>query len=206
MKTEDESMNRTLNLYLAGIGGQGVVTLAGLICEAAMRQALPALSYVTKGMAQRGGTVSVQLRLGVADACPALSPATADIVVAMEAAEAYRALGYLRRGGECLYSAERVLPTSTQLGHDAYPDEAPLQAAVAALEGRWRRLNPRDMPRGTRANLCMLGLLANTGLRSMLDEGCLLQTLREKWPAHADENEAAFLAGAALSGKETACV
>ena len=52
------------DIYLVGVGGQGVLTIGNLITEAAAHQSIPVSFYPTKGMAQRGGAVKAQLRLG----------------------------------------------------------------------------------------------------------------------------------------------
>ena len=52
----------TYDIYLVGVGGQGVLTIGEIITETAFRAGLPVNFYPTKGMAQRGGFVKAQLR------------------------------------------------------------------------------------------------------------------------------------------------
>ena len=54
----------TYDIYLVGVGGQGVLTIGEIIAETAFRAGLPVNFYPTKGMAQRGGFVKAQLRIG----------------------------------------------------------------------------------------------------------------------------------------------
>ena len=54
----------TYDIYFVGVGGQGVLTIGEIITEAAYRKGLPVNFYPTKGMAQRGGFVKAQFRLG----------------------------------------------------------------------------------------------------------------------------------------------
>ena len=48
---------QTYDIYLVGVGGQGVLTIADLITRTAFRKGIPVNYYPTKGMAQRGGFV-----------------------------------------------------------------------------------------------------------------------------------------------------
>ncbi len=52
------------DIYLVGVGGQGILTLADLIMRAAVHKGHPVSFFPTKGMAQRGGVVKAELRLG----------------------------------------------------------------------------------------------------------------------------------------------
>ncbi len=54
----------TFDLYFVGVGGQGVLTIGEIIAETAFRKGIPVNFYPTKGIAQRGGFVKAQLRLG----------------------------------------------------------------------------------------------------------------------------------------------
>ncbi len=60
------------DIYLVGVGGQGVLTIGEIITETAFRAGLPVNFYPTKGMAQRGGFVKAQLRIGRATPGPAI--------------------------------------------------------------------------------------------------------------------------------------
>ena len=52
------------DIYLVGVGGQGLLTIADIITAAAVQKGIPVNFYPTKGMAQRGGFVKAQVRLG----------------------------------------------------------------------------------------------------------------------------------------------
>ena len=52
------------DIYITGVGGQGVLTIADILTTAAFKKGLPVNYYPTKGMAQRGGFVKAQLRFG----------------------------------------------------------------------------------------------------------------------------------------------
>ena len=82
-----------LNIYLVGVGGQGLVTFATVLGDAAIRAGYKALIAETHGLSQRGGSVDVHVRIGDVDA-PLIPRGGADVVVAFEILEAFRAVDY----------------------------------------------------------------------------------------------------------------
>ncbi len=85
-------------ILLAGIGGQGVLFAHQVIAECAVAQGLNVTGAETHGMSQRGGAVVSHLKIGDTPA-PLIRQGTADFILALEAAEAYRNLPYVRSGG-----------------------------------------------------------------------------------------------------------
>jgi len=77
------------DVYIAGIGGQGILTLARVLAYAAFKSGLNVIVAETRGLSQRGGSVGVYVRLGDVYA-PV--PSVSDLVIALEALEALRAL------------------------------------------------------------------------------------------------------------------
>ena len=69
---------------LGGVGGQGIITMSEIIGEAAMRADIPVTSSETHGMAQRGGSVVVQIKLGKTKVSPTIAEGQADLLVALE--------------------------------------------------------------------------------------------------------------------------
>lgn len=83
-----------LNIIVTGVGGQGQITLARVIAEAALIRGINAIVAETHGLSQRGGTVIVHVRLGNADA-PLIPPGAAHTLLSMELIEAARYSYYL---------------------------------------------------------------------------------------------------------------
>ncbi|MEM0350698.1 MAG: 2-oxoacid:acceptor oxidoreductase family protein, partial [Archaeoglobaceae archaeon] len=67
-----------LNILVLGVGGQGAITTAHLIARAALKAGLNVISAETHGMAQRGGSVEVHVRIGDVFA-PLIPEGSADI-------------------------------------------------------------------------------------------------------------------------------
>ena len=92
------------NIYLAGVGGQGIGLLTETLMRAADHAGLKVKGVDTHGLAQRGGVVISQLRFGDTVHSPLIPEGDADMVVALERHEALRALNtFLKDGGTVIY-------------------------------------------------------------------------------------------------------
>ena len=85
-------------IVCVGTGGQGIILLTRVLCEAGRREGVPVLSAETHGMAMRGGSVVCQVKLG-AFASPLILPGRADVLLGLEAEEAEQHRYYLGAGG-----------------------------------------------------------------------------------------------------------
>ena len=97
------------DVILAGVGGQGVLSVAAIIARGAMIDGLLVRQSEVHGMAQRGGAVQAHLRLSedriVSDL---IGKASADMILAMEPIESLRYLEYLKPEGILVSSADPV--------------------------------------------------------------------------------------------------
>jgi indolepyruvate ferredoxin oxidoreductase, beta subunit len=130
------------DIYLVGVGGQGVLTIGEIITETAFRVGLPVNFYPTKGMAQRGGFVKAQCRIGRATPGPAIPEGGADLVIATEVSEALKAVKFVKRGGDFVLFAYAWAPTAVMLGKATYPRVG----GGAGAGARGRRATCRDRP------------------------------------------------------------
>ena len=88
------------NIILAGVGGQGILTIASIIDLAAMHSGLNVKQAEVHGMSQRGGDVQSNLRISDEEIYSDLIPkGKADIILAMEPLEALRYVSYLQEDG-----------------------------------------------------------------------------------------------------------
>src|SRR3990172_9815247 len=93
-----------LNIILAGVGGQGILTIAQAISMAAMRRGWTVKQAEVHGMSQRGGAVYSHLRLADHEIhSDLISLGECDLILAMEPLEALRYVPYLREAG-CIVS------------------------------------------------------------------------------------------------------
>jgi indolepyruvate ferredoxin oxidoreductase beta subunit len=88
------------DIVLAGVGGQGILTLAVLIVNAAMREGLNVRQAELHGMSQRGGAVEAHVRLSDGPLFSNLvAKGRADLILGTEPLEALRQIDYLSPGG-----------------------------------------------------------------------------------------------------------
>ena len=89
-----------VDIILCGVGGQGILTIATIIGEAAMAEGLYLKQAEVHGMSQRGGDVHSMLRLSSEPiASDLVARGAADVVISMEPMEALRYLPYLKPDG-----------------------------------------------------------------------------------------------------------
>ena len=111
------------NVLLAGIGGQGVLTAAQLLAEAAAHAGYDAKKSEVHGMAQRGGVVTSHVRFGTKVYSPIIAPGAVDLLVAFEAAEGLRWRTEIRPNGRIVVNCLQVPPPVVNLGLFEYPHD-----------------------------------------------------------------------------------
>lgn len=89
-----------LDIILSGVGGQGILSIAAIIGEAALEEGLHIKQAEVHGMSQRGGDVQSNLRIS-SDAIYSdlIAKGTADAIISLEPMEALRYLPYLSQQG-----------------------------------------------------------------------------------------------------------
>ncbi len=116
------------DIILAGVGGQGVLSLSAIIAFSAMKEGLQAKQSEVHGMAQRGGAVSANLRLSDSPIASDLIPrGTAAMILSMEPLESLRYLEYLSPDGTLITSTDPVMNISD------YPDVDGLLKNISTL-------------------------------------------------------------------------
>ena len=116
------------DIILAGVGGQGILTIATIIGDAAAMAGVNLKQAEVHGMSQRGGDVQSNLRLSTeAIYSDLIKQGAADIIISMEPMEALRYLPYLGDNG--------VVVTSSNAFKNIlnYPDEEALMGELQAL-------------------------------------------------------------------------
>lgn len=105
------------NIYLCGVGGQGIGLLCEILLRAADHAGHRAKAVDTHGLAQRGGIVVSHIRLGAEAHSPLIAERSADLVVALERHEALRGMQTaLRDGGTLIYYETVLQPLAVRLG------------------------------------------------------------------------------------------
>jgi indolepyruvate ferredoxin oxidoreductase beta subunit len=122
------------DVMVVGVGGQGVIMAAAIIADTAMLGGLDVKLSETRGMSQRGGSVSSHIRIGETVIAPSISPGEVDYLLAFESAEGLRLAPSLVPGGVAIVNLQQIVPPLASQGDFAYPFDAVerMQAAGAA--------------------------------------------------------------------------
>ena len=143
------------DVIIAGVGGQGVLSVAAIIASAAMEEGLEVKQSEVHGMAQRGGAVQANLRLASGPIASDMVPrGSASMILSMEPLESLRYLDYLSADGALVTATNPVsnIPDYPELpGLLAKIRELPRAVLVDAESLARREGNPQGV------NVVMVG-------------------------------------------------
>lgn len=116
------------DIILCGVGGQGILSIAAVIGEAALKEGLYMKQAEVHGMSQRGGDVQSNLRLSDSPIASDLIPkGHADLIISLEPMESLRYLPYLNREGWVVTNSQPFV----NIPH--YPEMSELEATLNKL-------------------------------------------------------------------------
>ena len=189
------------DIILAGVGGQGILSIATVIGSAALQQGLYLKQAEVHGMSQRGGDVQSNLRLSSDPIHSDLIPkGGADLIVSLEPMEALRYLPYLSKDGWIITNTAPFVNIPDYPEMDKVMAELNRQPRVVALDVD---AIAKDLgsPRG--ANMVLLG--AMSAVLHILEPEKLREGIRRifgrKGEAVVESNIKAFDAGLEFSEK-----
>lgn len=117
-------MKGNVSILLVGVGGQGTILASKILTDVAMRQGYDVKMTEIHGMAQRGGSVVTQVRMGEKVHSPLIEPGQADYIVAFEQLEALRWIHFLNDTGTVIVNTQRINPMTVIIGAAEYPSDA----------------------------------------------------------------------------------
>lgn len=109
------------NIYICGIGGQGIIKTSIVIGETAIHKDMNVVMSEIHGMSQRGGVVSTELKIGE-DQSPIIQEGGADLILSFEPVEALRALPKSNKDSIIVTNISPVLPSTINQQDVDYPD------------------------------------------------------------------------------------
>ncbi len=191
-------MSETYSILIVGVGGQGTILAGKVLARVAMLRGQDVKFSEIHGMAQRGGSVVTQVRLGETVYSPTIDPGTADVILAFEQLEALRWSHMRRPGGALIMSTQTIMPMPVITGAAEYPSDVEERVArggpVYALDAFGMALaagNPKA------SNTVLLGRMARElDVPRETWERALADVIPEKFLA---VNLRAFAAGWAFS-------
>ena len=115
-------MKEVKSILFIGVGGQGTILASKILSEGLLRHGYDVKMSEVHGMAQRGGSVTTQVRFGEKVYSPLIEKGKADAIVAFEKSEALRALPYLKEGGHLIVNDYEIHPVPVLIGQEKYPE------------------------------------------------------------------------------------
>ena len=129
-------MSNVKSALLVGVGGQGAILISKIMTNGFMKAGYDVMQSEVHGMAQRGGSVSTQVRWGDKVYAPVFGKGEADIMVALERMEAVRYADFLKPDGVAIINDYAINSTTVASGAEVYPE-----GCVEAMEKTFRTIS-----------------------------------------------------------------
>lgn len=121
-KETKEDANMTKNIMIVGVGGQGTLLASRILGNTVITEGYDVKVSEVHGMSQRGGSVVTYVKYGEKVYSPIIDKGEADIILAFEMLEAYRAMPYLKKGGKMIVNTQEIAPMPVITGAVKYPE------------------------------------------------------------------------------------
>ena len=112
----------TKNIMIVGVGGQGTLLASRILGNTVINEGYDVKVSEVHGMSQRGGSVVTYVKYGDKVYSPIIDRGEADIILAFESLEAYRALPYLKKDGQIIVNTQQMDPMPVITGAMQYPE------------------------------------------------------------------------------------
>jgi indolepyruvate ferredoxin oxidoreductase beta subunit len=187
------------NIVLAGVGGQGTLLAGEIIGSAALRDGLNVRVSEIHGMAQRGGAVVSNVRMGERVLASTVLEGQADVLLGFEPLETIRNLKYASERTLVVMSEERVPPAELALRDIKYPSMKEVMDKIKTFTQNVILVEATRLAEEAGSSLAqnsvLIGALAGTGRLPVKTE-TLIHVLKELVPRkHMDTNAKAFRLG-----------
>jgi len=184
-----EKMKNIYKIYLIGVGGQGTVKASTIVGEAAMKKGLNVVMSEVHGMAQRGGTVVTELKIGEAQS-PLIEEGAADLLIAFEPTEALRSFNKINSESFVIVNSSSIIPFTVSLGISEYPE---LSSVFEELKTKIKNLLIIDAQKIAKEagsiiseNMVLLG--AAVAISNFpVDKKLIIQSMKENLPPKSVE-------------------
>ncbi len=114
--------NQVKNILFVGVGGQGIILTSKVLSTALVNAGYDVKMSEVHGMAQRGGSVTTQVRYGDKVYSPIIGKGQADIIVSFEKMEALRMIEYLKKDGVMVVNDHAIPSMPILTGQAEYPE------------------------------------------------------------------------------------
>ena len=184
-----------LSILIVGVGGQGTLLASRILGNLLIGEGYDVKVSEVHGMSQRGGSVVTYVKYGDKVNSPIIDKGEADIILAFEELEAYRYLGYLKKGGRIVCNSQNIDPMPVITGAKKYPDNIIEKirdkgADIISVDGTKEALAAGNIKA---VNVVLIGVLSKS---TDIPEERWIETIKQTVPPKAvDINVKAFNAG-----------
>lgn len=191
-------MDKTQNIMIVGVGGQGSVLASKMLGDLLLAQGYDVKVSEVHGMSQRGGSVVTYVRYGESVASPIIDEGQADVIVSFELLEAARSLPYLKEGGRVVTNDQQIDPMPVITGAATYPEDlvGKMEAAGARVDAIDCISLAREAGSVKAVNLVLLGRLSK--YFDFPEEAWMTSLERCVPPKAIEINKKAFISGRSL--------
>lgn len=187
-------MKETKSIMIVGVGGQGTLLASRILGNVFIGEGYDVKVSEVHGMSQRGGSVVTYVKYGEKVYSPIIGKGEADLVLAFEILEAYRALPYLKKGGKMIVNDRKINPMPVITGAAEYPagikEKLAKTADVTAVDAQRFAEEAGNIKA---VNVVLIGLLAKN---TEIPHDAWLETIKKTVPAKfLDVNIKAFELG-----------
>jgi indolepyruvate ferredoxin oxidoreductase beta subunit len=197
---------KEFNIVLAGVGGQGTILAAEILGTGAVKEGLNVRVSEIHGMAQRGGAVTSNVRIGDSVLSPTVLEGQADVLIGFEPLETLRSIRYASQKTLVIMSDEKITPTELTFSKMAYPELEEIVDKIRRLTQDILVVETEKLAKQAgnvlTRNIVLVGVLAGTG-RMPVKKESLVDALKELVPAkHVEINVRAFNLGYTYTTKK----
>lgn len=171
------------SILFVGVGGQGIILASKILTEGLMKFGYDVKMSEVHGMAQRGGSVTTQVRFGEKVYSPLIGFGEADVVVSFEKVEAARFANYLKDGGSMVINDYEIYSLPVLIGKESYPNDVveKITEKVENVKAFNAAQIAQDLGNIKAQNIVILGALIKAlGLENLNWEEVIRQSMPEK--------------------------
>ncbi len=190
---------KEFNIVLAGVGGQGILLAAEILGAAAIKDKLNVRVSELHGMAQRGGAVVSNVRIGEKVLAPTVLEGQADVLLGFEPLESWRNLKFASEKTLVIMNTEVIPPTELTVKMMKCPSLEEIQKKIRHFTKKIITVEAAELAKKAGSilaeNVVLIGVLAASEKMPVRNES-ILEALRELIPPkHMGVNAKAFKLG-----------
>lgn len=187
-------MSEIKNILLAGVGGQGIILASKILAIGLINAGYDVKMSEVHGMAQRGGSVTTQVRYGEKVYSPIIGKGQADVLVSFETMETVRYLDFLKDDGKIVINEYEIPSAPILAGSADYPEGVIETIKASANTTVFKAAEIAEALGNQKTmNVVLVGALIKAmGLENLDWETVIKETVKEKF---VDINLKALQAG-----------